>query len=178
MAPPFFYQVKIPVSLKISYYFSNLASMITRLGSTGIKGLVLFNRFYSPDIDIDNFQVTSGSVLSSPGDLSLSLRWIAIMANRVECDLVASTGIHDGPAMIKQILAGASAVQVVSAVYKHGGERVSEMLHQLETWMAKHEFDTIDQFRGKMSQASSDNPAAFERVQFMKYFRGFDGEIS
>ncbi|KPL16373.1 MAG: diguanylate cyclase [Bacteroides sp. SM1_62] len=169
-------KVDIPVSLKISYYFSNLATMITRLGSTGIKGLVLFNRFYSPDIDIDNLQITSGSVLSTPGDLALSLRWIAIMAERVDCDLAASTGIHDGPAVIKQLLAGANAVQVVSAIYKHGGEKITEMLHQLETWMDKHDFASIDQFRGKMSQASTDNPAAFERVQFMKYFRGFTGE--
>lgn len=169
-------RVEIPVSLKISFYYSNLATMITNLGSTGVKGIVLFNRFYSPDFDIENFQITSGSVLSSPGDLSLSLRWIAIMANRVDCDLAASTGIHDGTAVIKQLLAGANAVQVVSAIYKHGGEKISEMLHQLETWMGKHGFDTIDHFRGKMSQVSSDNPAAFERVQFMKYFRGFTGE--
>jgi dihydroorotate dehydrogenase (fumarate) len=169
-------KVSIPVSIKISYYFSNLGSMITRLGSTGIKGLVLFNRFYSPDIDIDKFQITSGSVLSTPGDLPLSLRWIALMSGRVDCDLAASTGIHDGPAVIKQILAGAQAVQVVSTIYKHGGERISEMLHQLDTWMDRHGFATVEQFRGRMSQACSENPAAFERVQFMKYFRGFTGE--
>ena len=163
-------RVKIPVSLKISYYFSNLAAMITRLARTGIKGIVLFNRFYSPDIDIDHFQITSGHVLSTPGDISLSLRWIAIMSGRMDCDLAASTGIHDGRDVIKQILAGASAI------YKHGGERIAEMLHQLETWMKEHEFTTIDQFRGKMSQDSSENPAAYERVQFMKYFRGFTGE--
>jgi dihydroorotate dehydrogenase (fumarate) len=169
-------RVKIPVSIKISYYFSNLAAMIARLARTGIKGIVLFNRFYSPDIDIDQFQITSGHVLSTPGDISLSLRWIAIMSGRLDCDLAASTGIHDGQAVIKQILAGASAVQVVSAIYKHGGERIAEMLHQLETWMVEHEFDTVDQFRGKMSQDGSENPAAYERVQFMKYFRGFTGE--
>jgi dihydroorotate dehydrogenase (fumarate) len=150
--------------------------MIARLARTGIKGIVLFNRFYSPDIDIDQFQITSGHVLSTPGDISLSLRWIAIMSGRLDCDLAASTGIHDGQAVIKQILAGASAVQVVSAIYKHGGERIAEMLHQLETWMVEHEFDTVDQFRGKMSQDGSENPAAYERVQFMKYFRGFTGE--
>jgi len=169
-------RVDIPVSLKISYYFSNLATMISRLASTEIKGMVLFNRFYSPDIDIENFQLTSGHVLSSPGDLALSLRWIAIMAERVDCDLAASTGIHDAAAVIKQILAGANAVQVVSAIYRHGGERIDEMLHQLGSWMDKHGFASVDQFRGKMSQLSSDNPAAFERVQFMKYFRGFTGE--
>lgn len=168
-------KLKIPVSLKISYYFSNLANMIKRLSETNIKGLVLFNRFYSPDIDTDKFEITSGSVLSSPGDLSLSLRWIAIMAERVSCDLAASTGVHDGAALIKQLLAGASAVQVVSAIYKHGGERIAEMLHDLESWMDGHGFAGIDDFRGKMSQEKSDNPAAYERVQFMKYFRGFSG---
>lgn len=168
-------KIKLPVALKISYYFSNLAGMIKRLSETGIKGLVLFNRFYSPDIDLENFKVTSGSVLSSPGDISLSLRWIAIMAERVKCDLAASTGIHDGAAVIKQLLAGASAVQVVSAIYKHGGERIAEMLHDLESWMVKHGFGSVSEFRGKISQSKSNNPAAYERVQFMKYFSGFSG---
>lgn len=168
-------KIKLPVALKISYYFSNLAGMIKRLSETGIKGLVLFNRFYSPDIDLENFKVTSGSVLSSPGDISLSLRWIAIMAERVKCDLAASTGVHDGAAVIKQLLAGASAVQVVSAIYKHGGERIAEMLHDLESWMVKHGFGSVGEFRGKISQSKSNNPAAYERVQFMKYFSGFSG---
>ena len=168
-------KVNIPVSLKISYYFSNLATMIKKLSETKIKGLVLFNRFYSPDIDLDNFEITSGSVLSSPGDISLSLRWIAIMTERVDCDLAASTGIHDGSAVIKQLLAGANAVQIVSAIYKHGGEKIGEMLHDMELWMAKHGFNSIGDFRGKLSQGKSENPAAFERVQFMKYFRGYTG---
>jgi dihydroorotate dehydrogenase (fumarate) len=167
--------VTIPVALKISYYFSDLAGMINRLADTKIKGLVLFNRFYSPDFDTEKFEITSGSVLSSPGDLALSLRWVAMMADRVQCDLAASTGVHDTQALIKQILAGAKAVQVVSAIYKHGGELVGEMVHQLGTWMDKHGFENIEQFRGRMSQAKSQNPAAYERVQFMKYFRGFDG---
>jgi dihydroorotate dehydrogenase (fumarate) len=166
-------KVKIPIALKIPYYFSNLAAMIRNLSETPVGGLVLFNRFYSPDFDLDTLEITSGSVLSSPGDLSLSLRWIAIMAERVICDLAASTGVHDGAALIKQILAGANAVQVVSTVYKNGGERIAAMLHDLETWMDKHGFSSIDDFRGKLSQAKSDNPAAYERVQFMKYFRGF-----
>ena len=167
--------VTIPVALKISYYFSDLAGMIKRLADTKIKGLVLFNRFYSPDFDIDNFRITSGSVLSSPGDLALSLRWVAMMADRVQCDLAASTGVHDTQALIKQILAGAKGVQVVSAIYKHGGELIGEMTHQLGSWMDKHGFESVDEFRGKMSQAKSQHPAAYERVQFMRYFRGFDG---
>jgi dihydroorotate dehydrogenase (fumarate) len=167
--------VTIPVALKISYYFSDLAGMITRLADTKIKGLVLFNRFYSPDFDIEKFEITSGSVLSSPGDLALSLRWVAMMADRIQCDMAASTGVHDSQALIKQILAGAKAVQVVSAIYKHGGEIIGEMVHQLGSWMDKHGYENIEQFRGRMSQAKSQHPAAYERVQFMKYFRGFDG---
>jgi dihydroorotate dehydrogenase (fumarate) len=168
-------KIKIPVALKISYYFSNLAAMIRKLSETSIKGLVLFNRFYSPDIDTEKFEITSGSVLSSPGDLTLSLRWIAIMSGRAGCDLASSTGVHDGTALIKQLLAGAVAVQVVSALYKYGGERIAEMLFDLETWMAEHEFGSIADFRGRLSQSKTDNPAAYERVQFMKYFRGFPG---
>jgi len=168
-------RISIPVALKISYYFSNLANMIKRLSETSIRGLVLFNRFYSPDIDLDKFEITSGSVLSSPGDLSLSMRWIAIMADRVKCDLAASTGVHDGDALIKQLLVGAYAVQVVSTIYRHGGEKIAEMLHDLESWMDKHGFNSINDFQGKLSQSKTDNPAAYERVQFMKYFRGYTG---
>jgi len=166
-------QVKIPISVKISYYFSNLATMISRISETGVSGIVLFNRFYSPDFDIDTFDITSGNVLSAPGDLALSLRWIAIMADRVKCDLAASTGVHDGQALIKQLLAGANAVQVVSALYKHGPGYITKMLDQLNAWMDKHQFKSVDEFTGKLSQSASSDPASYERVQFMKYFRGF-----
>jgi len=169
-------QIKIPLSVKISYYFSNLATMIEKLSKTGLAGIVLFNRFYSPDFDIDTLEITSGNVLSAPGDLALSLRWIAIMSDRVKCDLAASTGVHDGQGLIKQLLAGASAVQVVSALYKHGPEYITKMLSELNAWMDNHSFKSLDQFAGKMSQSASDNPAAFERVQFMKYFRGFTAQ--
>lgn len=164
--------VSIPIALKISYYFSNLGPMIQQLSETGIAGLVLFNRFYSPDIDIDKLEVVSSNVFSNPSDLHLSLRWIAIMAERVSCDLAASTGVHDGNAVIKQLLAGANAVQVVSSVYKNGKGQIKTMLSILEEWMAKKGFNSLDDFRGKMSQAKSSNPAAFERVQFMRYFGG------
>lgn len=164
-------QVKIPIALKVSYYFSNLGTMLQRFSESGIQGLVLFNRFYSPDFDIDKLEITSGYVLSSPSDIANSLRWIAIMSQRVQCDLVASTGIHDGKAVIKQLLAGASAVQVASSIYKQGPEAITEMLSDLEKWMLKHKFKSINDFKGKLSQSKTNNPAAFERVQFMKYFR-------
>ncbi|MEJ2165286.1 MAG: dihydroorotate dehydrogenase-like protein [Desulfobacterales bacterium] len=165
-------EVTIPIALKISYYFSNLGPMIQRLSETGIAGLVLFNRFYSPDIDIDKMEIVSSNVFSSPSDLSISLRWIAIMAERVNCDLAASTGVHDGVALIKQILAGADAVQVASTLYKNGKSRIAEMLKTLEEWMVEKGYGRLEDFRGKMSQAKSSDPAAYERVQFMKYFGG------
>ena len=167
-------RIKIPIALKISYYFSNLALMIKKLSETGIAGLVLFNRFYSPDFDINKMEVTSSNVLSHPDEMTISLRWIAIMANRVSCDLAASTGIHDGNAVVKQLLAGANAVQTVSTIYNNGPEKIQNMLKDIKKWMINHNFEKIDDFRGKMSQAKIGNPAAFERVQFMKYFSDKD----
>jgi dihydroorotate dehydrogenase (fumarate) len=164
--------VTLPIALKISYYFSNLGPMIQKLSNTGISGLVLFNRFFSPDFDIDKFVVKSSNIFSSPSDLPISLRWIAIMAERVKCDLVASTGVHDGEALIKQLLAGADAVQVASTLYQNGKGRIGEMLKTLEEWMEGKGYNKLSDFRGKMSQAKSSNPAAYERVQFMKYFGG------
>jgi dihydroorotate dehydrogenase (fumarate) len=165
-------QVSIPISLKVSFYFSDLAIMLKKLSESGISGLVLFNRFYSPDFDIDTMEVTSASVLSSPGDFSQSLRWIAIMKDHVSCDLASSGGVHDGTAMIKMILAGASAVQVASAFYKNGIDYSEEMISVLQTWMNKNKYKNIDEFRSLMSQHETANPAVFQRVQFMKYFRG------
>ena len=164
--------VTLPITLKISYYFSNLGPMIQKLSNTGISGLVLFNRFFSPDFDIDKFEVKSSNIFSSPSDLAISLRWIAIMAERVNCDLVASTGVHDGVALIKQLLAGADAVQVASTLYQNGKGRIGEMLKTLEEWMEGKGYNKLADFRGRMSQAKSSNPAAYERMQFMKYFGG------
>lgn len=168
-------QVKIPVSLKISFYFSDLAIMIRKLSKTAIKGLVLFNRFYSPDIDIDTMEVTAASVLSAPGDISTSLRWIAIMYDHVSCDLSASTGVHTGRDMVKMILAGASAVQVASAFYRNGTDYAVTLIKELEEWMDQKGYKSIADFKANMSQHETANPAAFQRVQFMKYFRGHSG---
>lgn len=165
-------EITIPLSLKISYYFSNLGAMIQRLSKTGIGALVLFNRFYSPDFDIDSLKVVPTSIYSTPSELPISLRWISIMANRVDCDLAASTGVHDGKAAIKQILAGADAVQIASCLYKYGPEYIGNILKEMQEWMEDNAFTSLPEFKGKMSQAKSSNPAAFERVQFMKHFSG------
>jgi dihydroorotate dehydrogenase (fumarate) len=168
----------IPVSLKISYYFSNLGPMIQRLSQTGVKGIVLFNRFFSPDIDIDKFKVKPSFVFSSPAELALSLRWVAIMARKVDCDLAASTGVHNSPALIKQLLAGASAVQAASSLYKHGPGHIATMIDGLKTWMQKHGFKRLDDFRGRMSQEAASDPAVYERSQFMRYFGGDKQEVT
>lgn len=164
--------VKIPVSLKISYYSNNLGSFIQKLSSSGIDGLVLFNRFYSPDIDINNLEILSTNVTSSASELPISLRWIGIMHNRVGCDLAASTGIHDGTAIIKQLLAGANVVEIASAFYKNGKGIIKNMLKDITVWMDQKNYKTLNDFRGKMSQDKAKNPAAYERMQFMKYFAG------
>jgi len=163
----------LPIIIKISYYFSNLANMVISLSETGIKGITLFNRFYSPDFDINNLNVVSSYVLSSPDDLPLSLRWIGVMYGRVKCDIAASTGVHDGKSLIKQLLAGANAVQIASTLYKNGPKYLSNMLTELENWMAEHGYNSLDDFRGKLSHSKAHDPAAYERVQFMKNFRQY-----
>jgi len=165
-------QVSIPIALKISYYSSNLASLIHRISTTGIAGIVMFNRFYSPDIDIDKLELLSTNVLSDPEEITMPLRWIGIMAKRVECDLAASTGIHDGKAAIKMLLAGATAVQVASTLYRNGKQQIGRMLDDVDHWMEQKGFKTINDFRGKMSHTEADDPAAYFRMQFMKHFAG------
>lgn len=166
--------IKIPIAVKISYYFSSLSKMALKLSWTGISGLVMFNRFFSPDIDIEKFEIKATNVFSQPGELSISLRWVAMLSTKVHCDIAASTGIHDGKAVIKQLLAGAKAVQVASAIYKKGFKEVTLMLDELEEWMTRHNFKSVDEFIGKMSVKKADNPAAYERVQFMKHFSGIE----
>jgi len=164
--------VSIPVAAKLSYYFADLASFVKRVSESGVDGVVLFNRFFHPDFDIDNFKVIPSNVLSRSSDLAISLRWMSILSGRMGCDLIASTGVHDGASVIKEILAGANAVQVVSSLYKNGIEYISDMLQDVKAWMEKHSFENLDDFRGKMNQENSPNPAEYERVQFMKYFEG------
>jgi len=167
-------QVSIPVAVKISYYFSSLAKTALKLSWTGIAGMVLFNRFFSPDIDIDKFEVTSSNVFSSPAEISTSLRWVAMLSDKLHCDIAASTGIHDGEAMVKQLLAGAKAVQIVSTLYKNGFEQIGQMTSFLEAWMDKHKFTKTEDFIGKLSLKAAENAAAYERVQFMKHFAGIE----
>ena len=145
-----------------------------QLSWTGISGLVLFNRFYSPDIDIDKLVITSSNVFSNPEEIALPLRWVAMLSNKVQCDIAASTGIHSGTGVIKQLLAGAKAVQIASVLYKKGFDVIPGMIKELEEWMNKHHFSSTGEFIGKMSLKEASSPAAYERVQFMKHFAGIE----
>lgn len=167
-------QISIPIALKVSSHFSGLASMLKKLSWTGIQGLVLFNRFFNPDIDVDKLQVVPSNLYSSPEEISISLRWIAIMAGKVQCDLCASTGVHNGKGVIKQIMAGAQAVQVCSVLYKNGLSYLESIHQEMKEWMEKNQYQKPEQFSGKMSHLNADSPVAYHRVQFMKHFAGID----
>lgn len=162
--------VSIPVSVKLSNCFTNLGQTLTKVSESGISGMVLFNRFYATDIDVDYFYLTPANRFSSPDEHVKPLRYIALLADKVNCSLAASTGIHHGNAFIKQILAGADAVQVVSALYLHGIEHIATILDELEKWMFSKRFNSIGQFKGKMSYKNIPNPSAYERMQFMKHY--------
>jgi dihydroorotate dehydrogenase (fumarate) len=164
-------EVTIPVSIKLSPYFTLLGRTLAGLSRTGVRGIVLFNRFFSPDYDLEDLRIVPDNVYSSPAELALPLRWIAIMHGRVECDLAASTGVHDGDGVIKQILAGAQVVQAASVLYQKGIDAVTAMNHRLTQWMGEHGYATLEEFRGILSRDNLGNPAAYDRVQFVKNFR-------
>jgi dihydroorotate dehydrogenase (fumarate) len=163
--------VSIPVSIKISNYLSNLGPFIKELSETDVDGIVMFNRSFHPDFDLDAMEILPTNVLSSPTEAAVTLRWMAITSGRVACDLAATTGIHDGRGAVKQILAGAKVVQVASAFYKHGLSYVAKINEEIEQFMDDKGFDNLDDFRGKMNMNTTKNAAALERVQFMKNFR-------
>ncbi|HPT13553.1 MAG TPA: dihydroorotate dehydrogenase-like protein [Bacteroidales bacterium] len=167
-------QVRIPVALKISSYFSGLASSAQKFAWAGAKGLVLFNRFYSPDIDIEDLEIKATHVLSSPDEIYMPLRWVAILSDKVSCDLAGTTGVHDAAGMIKMMLAGAKAVEIVSTIYKNGPGQIRLMVNELEHWMQEHDYASVNDFIGKMNLRNSSNPVAYERVQFMKHFAGIE----
>lgn len=161
--------VKIPVSIKISHYFSNLAGIVQKLALTGISGITIFNRFYTPDIDVDNQEIITAEVLTSPHDFQLPLRWMGILSGCVACEMAGTTGIFTTETALKFLLAGASAVQIASVVYKEGPGAITQMNKGISTWMDQKGYASLDDFKGSLSQSASSSQA-WERVQFMKYF--------
>jgi dihydroorotate dehydrogenase (fumarate) len=162
--------VSIPVSIKLSDCFTNLSNIILELSESGIAGMVLFNRFYTPDIDIYSLNIVSGKIHSCENEYTKPLRWIALLSDKIKCSIAASTGIHDGSAAVKQILAGADAVQIVSTIYLNGKKQINQILSEMEKWMFDKGIFSLRQFQGQASYKNASNPAVFERMQFMKYY--------
>ena len=164
-------QVKIPVAVKIGFYFSNLISMVEKLMANGAAAVTMFNRFYEPDINLDKLELSSSEIFSSPADIRRTLRWVGLVSAALpKMEIAASTGIHDGQAVVKQLLAGAQVAQLCSVVYIEGAQVIDGILKDLEIFMDKWNFETIDAFRGRLSYAKIEDPLLYERSQFMKYF--------
>ena len=160
--------VNIPVAIKLSPYLSSVANMAKRLFEAGADGLVFFNRFYQPDINLDELEVEPGVVLSTSNDLRLPLRWIAILYGKIKASLAATTGIHTAVDALKMVMAGADVTMPCATLLKNGIGRLSEIEEEMTVWMEKRGYDSIEQIKGIMSHKSVANPAAFERANYMK----------
>jgi len=160
--------VSIPVAIKLSPFFSSTANMAKRLVAEGANGLVLFNRFYQPDIDLETLEVVPRLVLSNSSELRLPLRWVAILYGRVLADLAITTGIHTSEEVLKALMAGAKVTMMASELLQNGIRRISVILDELRSWMEEHDYESVAQMIGSMSQQHCAEPAAFERANYMK----------
>lgn len=167
-------RVTIPVSLKIGPHFSSLAGMVKTFIEEGIAAIVLFNRFYRPDVDIETMTLKAAHIFSSPYEMSESLRWIALLSGELAVDFAASTGVYDSQGVVKQILVGARVVQLCSTLYKNGIEYMQEILSGLQQWMQENDYSSIDEFRGKLNQESIEHPEVYERAQYVKALVGIE----
>jgi len=165
--------VSIPVAVKLGPYFSSIANMAKKLDALGLDGLVLFNRFYQPDIDLENLEVYPNVLLSTRFANRLPLRWIAILYGHVKANLAATSGIHEYQDVLKMIMAGADVTMLCSALLKNGVGHAGKVLKDLQKWMEEHEYDSIRQMQGSMSYKSVENPDAFERANYMKVLQSY-----
>lgn len=164
-------KLTIPFSLKIGSNFTNLTAIADSVEAAGAKGLVLFNRFFEPDIDIDKMTIVSSDILSYPSEIRKSLRWVGMLSNnKTKFDIAASTGVHDAEAAIKLLLAGAQAIQICSVVYSEGLDVIEEIKEDMLKWMEEKQFEKIEDFRFKLNYKNVKEARLYERSQFMKYF--------
>ena len=159
--------VRIPLAIKLSPFFTSLPNFANRLVKAGADGLVLFNRFYQPDLDLEELVVTPNLVLSKSDELRLPLRWIAILYNRVEADFALTSGIHSAEDILKAVMAGASVTMTASALLRNGPRYATDLLNGVQRWMEEHEYESIQQMKGSMSQRSVSDPSAFERANYI-----------
>jgi len=164
----------IPFAVKIGPYFSALPRFAAELVRRGARGLVLFNRFYQLDVDTRSLSLAPGYRFSSPEEIYLPLRWIAVLSGQLDCDLAGSTGVHDAEGVVKLLLAGAAAVQVCSALYLKQVSHLGTLTEGLKQWMKEHGFESLDQFRGKLRQEPGAQQEAYERLQYIKVFVGIE----
>jgi len=163
--------ITIPVIIKLGPYFTSLCHVVNGLYMREADAVVLFNRYYEPDINLEDMKFGAAEVFSSPADIRNTLRWIGIISSHVkEIDIAASTGVHSGESAVKLILAGAKAVQVCSVLYRKGPDFLAEMIDKFEEWMIKNKYANVSEFCGKMNYSNIPDPAVYERAQFMKYF--------
>ena len=160
--------IDIPVAVKLSPYFSSTANMASQLVDAGADGLVLFNRFFQPDLDLEELEVVPHLVLSTPDNLRLPLRWVAILYGRVQADFAITSGVHDHIGVLQSMMAGAKVAMMTSALLQNGPEHIAKVLADLELWMEEREYESIEQMQGSMSQQYVAEPAAFERANYMK----------
>jgi dihydroorotate dehydrogenase (fumarate) len=165
--------IKIPIAVKLSPFFSSLPDFARRLSEAGANGVILFNRLYQPDIDIEELQIHSTLHLSNSSELALRLRWLAILEPHFKGSLAVSGGVHTTVDAIKAIMTGASAVQVVSALLEKGPSHLKAMIDELTRWLIDHDYESITQLRGSMSLRTSPDPSAFSRTSYMKILRGW-----
>jgi dihydroorotate dehydrogenase (fumarate) len=165
--------VHLPVAIKLSPFFSSLPNFARQAGDAGASGLVLFNRFYQPDIDIEDLEVLPTLQFSDSSELRLRLRWLAILHASIETSFAVSGGVHTAADAIKAIMAGADAVQMVSALLRHGPGRLGEVLAELTRWLDEHEYESLDQLRGSMSLRNCPDPAAYERTNYLRVLQGW-----
>ena len=160
--------LSIPVAIKIGPFYTSIPDFVTRLAEKKVDAVVLFNRFFQPDINIEDMKIVPSINLSHPEDIRLPLRWTAILRDDVDCDLCLTTGVHDASGAVKAILAGASAFQICSVLYKQDVSCIGDILEGLSAWMTRHSYSSIDEARGLLSQSKADKDGGFERVQYMK----------
>jgi dihydroorotate dehydrogenase (fumarate) len=165
--------VTIPVAVKLSPFFSNFANMAKRLDQAGANGLVLFNRFYQPDIELESLEVKPNILLSTPMAMRLPLRWIALLHNRVRASLAATSGIHRASDVLKMLMVGADVTMLCSTIIRHGIPQIAIIERDLESWLIEHEYESVSQLKGSLSQEKCAEPAAFERAQYMKALTGY-----
>ena len=166
-------EVKIPVAVKLSPFFSNFANMAKRFDEAGANGLVLFNRFYQPDVELESLEVKPNILLSTPMAMRLPLRWIALLHGRINASLAATSGIHRASDALKMLMVGADVTMLCSTVIRHGIPQIGMVERDMIDWLEEHEYESVSQLKGSLSQKNCPEPAAYERAQYMKALTGF-----